>query len=221
MNSSAKITRVKVCGITQPQQASAVAQMGVHAIGMIMHAKSPRLVSVEQAKLIRAAVPPFVQLVGVFVDASAEQINDVARAVGLNLIQLHGDEPSELAQQLFVPSIKAIRAQSQEVVSDAIKKHSTSLGFLVDPYHPDHHGGTGMTLDHQYWPQLDENLGDRPLILAGGLGPSNLAQALQVFKPYAVDLNSGVESAPGVKDLKKLAEALQIVTAHNEQYGES
>lgn len=197
-------TRIKVCGITRPQDAQAIVALGVDALGMILHANSPRTISVEQAQQIRAQVPVFVTLVGVFVDCPTDTINDYANRIGLDVIQLHGDETNADAQRLNTPFIKAIRAKSLEQVQTAIGDYPNARGILLDPYVKGQHGGTGQSLSLSLWPKKSS----QPLILAGGLAPENIAKAVMEFQPHAVDLNSGVEIEPGIKSPKLVAAAI-------------
>lgn len=208
MTTSEKIRqrpRVKVCGMTQADNVADVVALGVDAIGMILHAKSPRTISLEQAKLIRQEVPPFVSLVGVFVDCDAQKINHYSTEIGLDLIQLHGDESDYFGEQLNTPFIKAIRAKQSQQVKDAVTQYPAARALLLDPYVKGQHGGTGKRLNLDLWP-----IGcSTPLILAGGLSADNVASAVDAVSPYAVDLNSGVESQPGIKDIVLLEKALR------------
>lgn len=206
-------TRVKACGITRPSDAELAVSLGVDAIGMILHADSPRTIALEQAQEIRAVVPAFVSLVGVFVDAPRALIDQAANAIGLDLIQLHGNEDNAFGESLNTPFIKAIRAKAPQQVNDSVAQFTSAKGLLLDPYVKGQAGGTGQRLQHDLWPKNSV----RPLILAGGLSPQNLASALSVFRPFAVDLNSGIESAPGLKDSAMLGQAMRIVHAHTSE----
>ena len=197
-------TKVKICGMTQADNVSGAIKLGVDAIGMILHADSPRTISLEQAKLIRSRVPAFVSLVGVFVDCDADKINHYSKQIGLDLIQLHGDESDQFAKQLTAPYIKAIRAKSPEQVIEAIEQYPNARALLLDPYVKGLHGGTGKQLDLSLWPQETK----KPLVLAGGLSDENVLAAVQTVSPFAVDLNSGIERSPGIKDLGLLEKAL-------------
>ena len=197
-------TKVKVCGMTDPVNAAAVIELGVDAIGMILHAKSPRTINVEQAKKIRARVPAFVSLVGVFVDCDVDTINRYSDDIGLDLIQLHGNETSAFAAQLNTPYIKAIRAQSSTQVNQAINAYPEARALLLDPYVKGQHGGTGKRLDLDLWPVQCT----QPLVLAGGLSAENVQGAVESVAPFAVDLNSGIESSAGIKDIALLESAL-------------
>ena len=186
--------KVKVCGMTQVDQVRDVVDLGVDAIGMILHADSPRKISLQQAKDIREVVPALVSLVGVFVDCELAKVEELAQSIGLDLLQLHGNESADYAAQLSTPYIKAIRAKSLQQVQADIDAHNQARAILLDPYVPGQHGGTGRQLNPSLWPSTDKKL-----ILAGGLSADNVAAAVETVRPYAVDLNSGVEESPGNK----------------------
>lgn len=207
-------TRVKVCGMTRPSDAALAVSLGVDAIGMILYADSPRTINAAQAKLIRSVVPAFVSLVGVYVNAPKEFINQTTQEIGLDLVQLHGNETNAFGRSLSSPFIKAIRAKEPKQVSDSVSQFPDAKALLLDPYVKGMAGGTGHQLDAQLWP----NKVDQALILAGGLSPTNLQIALSTFKPYAVDLNSGLESAAGIKDPQLLESAIKIVNEHSSSY---
>ncbi|MBT8115321.1 MAG: phosphoribosylanthranilate isomerase [Arenicella sp.] len=196
--------KVKLCGLTRAEHAAEAVELGVDAIGMILHADSPRLISAQQAQLIRAEVPAFVTLVGVFVNCTVEKINHLAGQIGLDLIQLHGDESNAFAERLERPFIKAIRARSKSQVEHDIDKYPAARALLLDTYSADAHGGTGQQMDLSLWPHASQ----QKLVLAGGLNAQNIQHACQSVTPFAVDLNSGVESSPGVKDRALLKAAL-------------
>lgn len=209
-------TKVKVCGVTLPNQAHELSMLGVDAIGMILKAESPRLVSSKTAQEISRSVAPFTSVVGVFVDASIEEINRAVEEIGLNYVQLHGNEAPEISLHINVPCIRAIRAKSKEVVIETIHKNPSACAYLIDPYVEGVAGGTGKTLDYSLWPDLSKLQVSTPLILAGGLSPANLQGAISELSPFAVDLNSGVEQSPGIKDMNKVAAALRLVQRFNE-----
>ena len=193
-------TRVKVCGMTQPHQVAAAVDMGVDAIGMILHADSPRCISLETAQAIRAVVPALVTLVGVFVDADRESIQHYQQEIGLDLLQLHGTESNQFGQSLDVPFIKAIRARDKSTVEHELQQYPAARALLLDAWDPDRHGGTGKRIDPALWPRRTT----QKMILAGGLNADNIRAAVDTTRPYAVDVNSGIESAPGVKNLELL-----------------
>ena len=205
-----KRTRVKVCGMTQASEVCSLVVLGVDAIGMILHADSPRLATLEQAKAIRDEVPAFVTLVGVFVDCDASKVIDYANDISLDLVQLHGDETNDYANSLGIPYIKAIRAKSKDQVTKQLSDFLDARGILLDPYVANKHGGTGQQLAAESWP--DKELVEKhKLILAGGLSPSNIVAAVNSFKPFAVDINSGVEDSPGFKNIGEVAKCLQLL----------
>jgi len=191
--------------MTDAENVRAAVSLGVDAIGMILHADSPRLASIEQAKRIREQVPAFISLVGVFVDCDAQKINQYNAEIGLDLIQLHGNESDEFGEQLDVPFIKAICVQNAEQVEQMVHSFPHARALLLDPYVKGQHGGTGTQLNLNLWPQSS----DRPLVLAGGLSADNVKQAVEQVSPFAVDLNSAIESSPGIKDLALLERALE------------
>lgn len=217
-------TRVKICGLTRPEEALEACRLGVDAIGLVFYKKSPRAVSLEQALAIRKVLPAWVCSVGLFVNSSAEEILATSQAVGLSHIQLHGDEPPELATQLGRPVIKAIRLSpslssdstelkglAQEVqawqgIAQAILFDADSTGF----------GGSGHQFDWGLLPRLTAGLEHR-WVLSGGLTPGNVAQAIQAVQPPCVDVSSGVEVEEqgilhkGRKDLRKMEDFLQAV----------
>jgi len=189
------------------QVAFAVSQ-GVDAIGMILHADSPRKITLERAQLIRQVVPAFVSLVGVFVDADQKFIERSIETADLDIVQLHGDENESFATSLSKPYIKAVRAKTIEQVSNECENYSTARGILLDPYLKGQHGGTGKSLCSTLWPA---DIDTRPLILAGGLSAENLGLRIQQLLPFAIDLNSGLETRPGVKDPVLVANAVAEV----------
>ncbi|MBX2848492.1 MAG: phosphoribosylanthranilate isomerase [Acidiferrobacterales bacterium] len=203
-------TKVKVCGVTQATQVAELVDLAVDAIGVILFADSPRLVTEEQAIAIREKIPAFITMVGVFVDCDLTQVDEYSKRIGLDLVQLHGAETPDYAQALNVPHIKAIRAKTAEQVYQEIVDHSAARAILLDPYVAGKHGGTGQQLDSSVWPTgLAGELDSPKLILAGGLSPENLISSVQKYQPFGVDLNSGVEKAPGIKDIKLVADCLQ------------
>jgi len=192
--------RVKICGITRVEDGLAAAAAGADAIGMVF-ADSPRRVTPEQGRAIVTALPPFIKVVGLFVNAPAAQVREALGQVPLDLIQFHGAETPEDCRQYGRPYIKAIRmAPGVDVLTEA-GRFTDASGILLDGYDPRAAGGTGTTFD---WTRVPRELG-RPLILAGGLTPANVAEAIRVVHPYAVDVSSGVEQDKGIKDAAKIA----------------
>lgn len=193
--------------MTRPHEVRAAVDLGVDAIGMILHANSPRLIDLKVAQAIRQEVPAFVSLVGVFVDADAAVINHYISEIGLDLVQLHGGETNQFGSALQVPFIKAIRAKNRQQMTRDLASFPSARALLLDPYVEGLHGGTGQQLDSTLWPTSVA----QKLILAGGLSAKNIAKACELVTPFAVDLNSGVESEPGRKDSSKLAAALSAL----------
>ena len=202
-----KRTRIKVCGMAQAHQVKVAVNNGVDAIGVILHANSPRTISLDSALSIRAEIPAFVTMVGVFVNADREFIESSIQVLNLDLIQLHGDETNEFGTSLSRPFIKAIRANTAEQVNNDITRFPAAQALLLDPYVEGQHGGTGLVLNTSLWPQNQA----QSLILAGGLSPDNVAQKVSALKPYAVDLNSGIEDSPGNKNSDLMQQAFDAV----------
>lgn len=202
-------TRVKICGFTRPDDAAEAARLGVDAIGLVFYEPSPRHVLPEQAADIVAALPPFVTVVGLFVNASRTEIERVTGQVRIDLIQFHGDESPDFCTAVGYPYIKAVAVGPELGWQNQIIQHSRAQGFLLDAWHPDARGGTGNSFD---WNLIPAALA-RTCILAGGLAPDNVGLALDAVKPYALDVSSGVESAKGIKDAAKMAAFLKEVYA--------
>lgn len=194
-------TRVKICGITRVEDGLAAARAGADAIGLVFYARSPRAVSAAQARTIVGALPPFVTTVGLFVDAAAEDVRHVLQAVPLDLLQFHGDESPEQCRIYGRPYLKALRMREGVDVAAAARTYSDAAGLLVDTYVEGVAGGTGLAFE---WSRLPHDLA-RPVILAGGLTPDNVAAAVAQVRPWAVDVSGGVEAAPGLKDAAKIA----------------
>lgn len=182
-------TRIKFCGITRPEDARAAAQAGADAIGLVFHPASPRAVTVEQALAVMAALPAFVTTVGLFVDAPAEEVRSLLSKVPLDLLQFHGDESPAYCQAFARPWFKAIRMRAEVDLHEECRRHAGARALLVDAFHPDRPGGTGETFD---WERIPGDL-PLPLILAGGLTPDNVADAVRRVRPWAVDVSGGVE----------------------------
>lgn len=197
--------RVKICGVTRPEDARMAAQSGADAIGLNFYGGSPRCVTLERAAEIAAALPPHVCKVGVFVGATAEEIKDKARTVPLDLVQLSGDEPPEFLREVRpLPVLRAARIRDDlspvtAYLDACYRQYALPRMLLVDALRDDAYGGTGVTLDWDYLAQHRRALNGLPLVLAGGLTPDNVAAAIARVRPWAVDVASGVEQAPGAK----------------------
>ena len=180
--------------------ARAVAAAGADSIGLVFHKNSPRYVNIEQAARIARSVPPFMNVVGLFVDAPGDYIESVLRVVPLTLLQFHGNETEAECCGWGHRYIKAFRVKPDESVKRMVAPYQSASGFLLDSYRPGVPGGTGEAFD---WELIPENL-EKPVILAGGLHAGNVAQAIAQVNPYAVDVSSGVEIRPGIKDHDKI-----------------
>ncbi len=193
--------RVKICGITRCEDALAAVRLGADAIGLVFYASSPRAVTLAQAQEIVRALPPFVTVVGLFVDAPPEEIRAVLDGVRIDLLQFHGDETPGDCSGYGKPYIKAVRMQEGVDVAEITHRYADASGLLLDSYRAGVAGGTGETFD---WARVPPDV-DKPIILAGGLTPENVADAIVQVRPYAVDVSGGVESAKGIKDAGKIA----------------
>lgn len=199
--------RVKICGITQPEQSNAIASLGATALGFICVPTSPRYVTTAQIQAAVAQLPANIDKIGVFANATIPEISQTVIDSGLTGVQLHGDELPEFCYQLRqslsqVEIIKALRVRSLEHLETAVTYTKYVDTLLLDAYHPQQLGGTGQTLD---WDMLQQFSPSCPWFLAGGLTPDNIVAALTQVNPSGIDLSSGVENSPGDKDLDKVA----------------
>lgn len=198
--------RVKICGVTTPQDARLVADCGADALGLNFYAGSPRFVSRSQARELLGDLPPSVARVGVFVNATVEEIQECQQDLGLDYLQLHGDEPLEyLARLAPAKVVRALRCPpGDSAIVDSFLAECETLGhrpaaLLIDAHRPGTYGGTGQTVDWRAVAELHQRCQGIPLVLAGGLNAANVRQAIQAARPAAVDTASGVEWAPGRK----------------------
>lgn len=205
-------TRIKVCGMTDLNEVQGVVAAGVDAVGFIFAAGSPRKVTPELVRDIVRALPPFVDAVGVFVDEEQAAVEEIIQYCRLTVVQLHGTESPGYCSAMPCRVIKAFRISPAAAESECGLRYDPYYdivqGYLLDTYHEKMAGGTGQTFD---WRQVDVCRPPGPVILAGGLTPENVADAVSTVRPFAVDLNSGVESAPGNKDMEKVARAVSEV----------
>jgi phosphoribosylanthranilate isomerase len=193
-------TRVKICGITRIEDALVAAQAGTDAIGLVFFASSPRYVDLSRAQAICRVLPPFVSVVGLFVNPAREQVNAILDSVPLDLLQFHGSESADRCTGFGRPYVKAIGMRAGVDAMAEMAAHPSASGFLLDAYQPDSHGGGGVVFD---WSQVPGTC-DRPLIVAGGLTPENVSGAIEQLRPYAVDVSSGVEQDQGIKSKAKI-----------------
>ena len=200
-------TRIKICGITSVEDALAAALLGADAIGLVFYPPSPRYVQVEQAAEIAAALPPFVTTVALFVNADEQTIADVVSRVRIDLIQFHGNECKDYCGLHQRPYIKAVRMSDDVDLDKQLNDFSQARGLLLDTYKAGVPGGTGEQFN---WDRVPAHVADK-IILAGGLTPENVKDAVAQVHPYAVDVSGGVESVPGKKDTEKMARFIEAV----------
>ena len=212
--------RVKICGITKPEQGCAIAKLGAAALGFICVPASPRYIHPEMIRAIVEQLPQNVDCIGVFADTTIEIICQVAIKTKLNGVQLHGDESSEFCDRLRqslpgIEIIKALRVKTPETLEKAAIYAAHVDTLLLDAYHPNQLGGTGKTID---WTSLQEFRPSCPWLLAGGLTPDNILDALKQLQPSGIDLSSGLEIAPGNKNLTKVARLFELILARNAEF---
>jgi phosphoribosylanthranilate isomerase len=195
------VTRVKICGITRVEDALAAAHSGADAIGLVFYECSPRCVSTEQARKLVEALPPFVSVVGLFVNAKPEFVHETLANVPLDLLQFHGDELPEYCAQFNYPYLKAIRVKAGVDLLQCASEFMTAKSLLLDAHVEGVHGGTGTAFD---WTLIPKKI-PLPVILSGGLDAENIAEAIKQVRPCAVDVSSGVEADKGIKDAVKIA----------------
>jgi len=201
-------TRIKICGITRPDDAAFAANAGADAIGLVFHARSPRAVTPRGAREIVRAVPPFVTIVALFLDPEPDTVEQVLRTVPIDLLQFHGRESAEFCRGFGMRYIKAMpMADDAADPARFVERFGDAAGFLLDSHGAGESGGTGVPFD---WSRYPGEL-DAPLILAGGLSPDNVAEAIAATRPWAVDVSSGVESGPGLKDRTLIATFIREV----------
>jgi phosphoribosylanthranilate isomerase len=201
--------KVKICGITNLPDGMAAAEAGADALGFVFYDQSPRHISVEAASALSSQLPPFVMRVGVFVNAPEDLVVRAIRECGLNLLQFHGDEPPDYCLQFGLMSMKAFRVQDAASLQAVLNYHTDA--WLLDAYSPSKLGGTGETFN---WDLAREaQAWGRPIFLAGGLTPENVAEAVRRAHPYGVDVSGGLEAAPGKKDHAKVRAFIKAAKA--------
>ena len=194
-------TRIKICGITREQDVLTVARSGADALGLVFYEKSPRHVGLQQAAKLARSVPPFVTVVGLFVNPSTEFVHEVLSKMPLDVLQFHGEETPDFCQQFGKPYLKAIRVKAGVDLLQCASRYADAQGLLLDAFIEGTHGGTGESFD---WSIIPHDL-PLPVILSGGLHAGNVADAIKQVRPYAVDVSSGVEASKGIKDAAKIA----------------
>lgn len=191
-------TRIKICGITRPEDGLAAASLGVDAIGLVFYPKSPRAVDIMTARSIVGALPPLVTPVGLFVDAEPAAVYAVLQQIPLGMLQFHGDEAPDFCAAFGLPYLKAVPMGAGADIADYERRFAGASGLLLDSHSQTKTGGSGQRFD---WALIPAGV-QKPIILAGGLDPDNVAQAIRQIRPFAVDVSSGVESAKGIKDYR-------------------
>ena len=200
-------TRIKICGITNLQDAKVAIDEGVDAIGLVFCENSPRYINISRAKEIVENTTPFVNCVGLFVDAEKEYINNVLKEVALDTLQFHGQESEQACALYNKPYIKAIRMNENINLLEEAEKYFSAHALLLDTYIEGLLGGTGIVFD---WDLIPKDIA-KPIILAGGLNASNVKDAIKKISPYAVDVSGGVEAEKGKKDPSKIKEFINEV----------
>jgi phosphoribosylanthranilate isomerase len=200
-------TRIKICGITRAEDASAAVHAGADAIGFVFDPASPRHIAPERAADIARAMRPFVAVVGLFVNAEPERVRAVLSRVRVTLLQFHGSETPEQCRMYDIPYIKAVRMQDGIDLPAQARAYGDAAALLLDTFVPQVAGGSGLAFD---WKRVPHDLA-KPVVLAGGLHAGNVADAVRIARPYAVDVSSGVEASKGIKDADKIAAFVRAV----------
>jgi len=199
--------KIKICGLTDPENSKQIASLDIHAIGLVFFNESPRAVSIGQANEIIQELPPFINKVGLFVNASNNFVDQVLNSVNIDTIQFHGDESSSDCSQFQMPFIKAIRMREGTDLLIQAEEFSSAAGLLLDSFEEDSYGGTGKSFD---WNLIRDRIG-LPIILAGGLNKDNVISAIEKTQPYAIDISSGVELEKGIKDIEMVKDIIKLV----------
>ena len=195
-----KRSRIKICGLTRPEDVQASVDAGTDALGFVFYTQSPRAVNPQLMPPLMARIPAFVQSVGLFVNPEPEWVEEVCASVPLDLLQFHGDEPPEFCERFGKPYIKAIRVRPGLDLLQYCDTYASARGVLLDAYHPDLWGGSGQSFD---WSLIPNNC-SLPVILSGGLNALNVGEAIRAVHPFAVDVSSGVEISKGIKDASRI-----------------
>ncbi|WP_372997993.1 phosphoribosylanthranilate isomerase [Marinobacter sp.] len=199
--------RVKICGLTRPEDIDGAVQCGADALGLVFYGPSPRSVSIEQAAVLAKRIPAFVSVVGLFVNPTRQEVDAVLDRVSLDLLQFHGDEGADFCSGFGRRWIKAIRVREAGQIDAAFKEFREASGLLVDAWDPDRYGGTGKSFN---WDLIPDHR-PLPIILAGGLSSDNVFAAVKQVKPWAVDVSGGVEKSKGHKDIQKISQFIKEV----------
>ena len=207
-------TRIKICGVTRAEDALAAVGSGADALGFVFYPPSPRAVDIAMAKAAIETVPAFVSVTALFVNPTVEEVQSVLDNVRIDVIQFHGDEDDDFCRQFKRPYIKALRVRQASDVVASCMRFPSALAILLDSYKPGVPGGTGETFDWSLVPETPS----KPIILAGGLEPSNVASAVTQIRPFAVDVSGGVEASKGIKDHRKINDFVNEVYRVDQLY---
>lgn len=198
----------KICGITQAEDAKAVANLGADAVGLNLYPGSPRVVAVEDCAKIMAPLPSTLRRVALFVNPTAEEVGNAVAIADFDLLQFHGDEPAIFCEQFGLPYMKAIRVRDFDQAEQEMQAYDSAEKILLDRYQEKVPGGTGKTFDWSIARRLVE-ASDQEIVLAGGLDATNVRLAIELVKPFGVDVSSGVELSPGIKDLVAMKQFIE------------
>ncbi|MCH8551369.1 MAG: phosphoribosylanthranilate isomerase [Natronospirillum sp.] len=207
-------TRIKLCGLTAPEQVMLAAELGADAIGLVFYGPSPRYIETEAASRLAASCPPFLSLTGLFVNPAVAEVEAVLDKVPLDCLQFHGDESDDFCRQFRRPWIKAVRMRPEMNVEQVLTQWPGARGLLLDAWHPEHPGGTGLTFD---WRLIPDAWRHR-IILAGGLTPDNVGNAIQQVSPWGVDVSGGIEAGKGKKDSALMAAFVAAVREEDNRH---
>ncbi|MGB9428487.1 MAG: phosphoribosylanthranilate isomerase [Gammaproteobacteria bacterium] len=199
--------RIKICGMTRREDVETAAQLGVDAVGLVFYAKSSRCVGLEQARVLADAAPAFITVTGLFLNPVRDEVQRVLNSVRVDLLQFHGEEAPEFCRAFARPYIKAVPMGGGADLADYARRYDDAAALLLDSHASGRKGGTGVTFAWSGVPHLRQP----PMILAGGLRADNVAAAIRIVRPYGVDVSSGVETAPGIKDPAKMSEFVREV----------
>ncbi len=201
-------TKIKICGLTQRQDIDDAIESGADAIGLVMYEKSSRYVSIDKASELLKEIPPFITTVAVLVNPKTEQVQDIIKALPIDVLQFHGDEDEAFCLRFNHRYIKAIRVNAPMKVSELEKQYPSACAFLLDSYDKSVYGGSGQTFA---WQHIDGDGATKPIIVAGGLNKNNALEAIKSLSPYGLDVSSGVEDAPGIKNKDKIKAFINTV----------
>ena len=193
-------TRIKFCGMTRVEDVRLAAALGVDAIGLVFAARSPRRIDAARGRELRAATGPLVHAVALFMDNDISEVANVISMLRPTLLQFHGGETAADCERHGLPYLKAVPMAAGADLREVAARHPRAAGFVLDGHAPGQAGGSGATFD---WTRVPRDF-DRPLLLAGGLNPGNVAEAIRIARPYAVDVSSGIEAAPAIKDAQHM-----------------